>query len=120
MTPKNIFKIRSKITGLYSSGGYSPKWSNHGKVWKSFGLARVSLKSYLDNNNSRNRTANESDLEIVKFELVEVSSVSATDVMKEIVKDKFSKKEKAESRKKELQRHADEAEFNRLKIKLGL
>lgn len=30
-----VYRIRHKKTGLWSKGGYWPRWSNKGKVWRS-------------------------------------------------------------------------------------
>lgn len=39
-----LYKIRNKDTGLYSTGGTSPRWSKHsGKVWTNLGNLRRHL-----------------------------------------------------------------------------
>ena len=38
------FKIRDKSTGLYSSGGYRPGWSEGGKTWDRLAEVRAHLK----------------------------------------------------------------------------
>jgi hypothetical protein len=38
------FKIRDKKTGLYSSGGYTPSWSESGKTWDKLSEIRAHLK----------------------------------------------------------------------------
>jgi hypothetical protein len=38
-----IFKIRNKVTGLYSTGGCSPRWTKKGKIWTTIGH----LKSHI-------------------------------------------------------------------------
>jgi hypothetical protein len=41
---KTVFKIRDKITGQYSSGGYVPTWGPKGKAWDSLADVRAHLK----------------------------------------------------------------------------
>lgn len=57
MTDIIVFKIRSKTTGLYSTGGQSPGWSKKGKTWNQrghvtthlSGLYRTGRETYRDN-----------------------------------------------------------------------
>lgn len=37
------FKIRDRMTGLYSTGGSNPKWNAKGKTWKDIGPLRAHL-----------------------------------------------------------------------------
>lgn len=41
---KFIFKIRQKSTGLFSSGGASPKFTKMGKSWQSLGHVKNHLR----------------------------------------------------------------------------
>ena len=34
LNPQGMFKIRDRETGLYSTGGYHPRWTKAGKVWR--------------------------------------------------------------------------------------
>jgi hypothetical protein len=40
------YKIMDKNTGLYSSGGYEPNWSNKGKTYNTIGQATSAIKLY--------------------------------------------------------------------------
>lgn len=40
---KVYYKIRDKNTGLFSTGGVSPKWTKKGKVWTSEGHVKSHL-----------------------------------------------------------------------------
>jgi hypothetical protein len=40
----NVFKIRRKADGLYSTGGGEPRWNKKGKVWNGIGQ----LKNHLN------------------------------------------------------------------------
>lgn len=57
MTDITVFKIRSKTTGMFSTGGQSPGWSKKGKTWNQrghvsthlSGLYRTGRETYRDN-----------------------------------------------------------------------
>jgi len=40
------FKILDTNTGLFSTGGYEPNWTEKGKTWNTIGLVISSLKLY--------------------------------------------------------------------------
>lgn len=42
-----IYKIRDIETGLYSTGGMSPRWTRHGKGWTSLGALKLHLHQFL-------------------------------------------------------------------------
>ena len=52
-----VYKIRSKTTGMYSTGGQSPRWSAKGKTWNQpghisthiAGLYTTGKRTYADN-----------------------------------------------------------------------
>jgi hypothetical protein len=41
---KSSYKIRQKSTGLYSTGGYWPKFTKNGKTWSGSGPLKNHLK----------------------------------------------------------------------------
>lgn len=43
MKVKTSYSIRNKTTGLYSTGGVSPKFSHNGKVWSQIGHVKAHL-----------------------------------------------------------------------------
>ena len=43
LNPQGMFKIRDRETGLYSTGGYHPRWTKAGKVWRGSGALRNHL-----------------------------------------------------------------------------
>ena len=69
-----IYKIQSKQTGLYSTGGVSPSFSKTGKVWKNIGHLRNHI-NVLDPHGKRKYR--EHQVEIVELQLTEVC-VSST------------------------------------------
>ena len=87
-----IYKIRSTATGLYSVGGYTPKFNKKGKVWKELSHLHSHL-AQLDANGRAMYKRNA--VEIVTFEIQEVqkASVSYEDKMNEIKQRQDEKQE---------------------------
>ncbi|WNA15897.1 hypothetical protein XaC1_254 [Xanthomonas phage XaC1] len=48
MKVKTSYSIRNKTTGLYSTGGVSPKFSHNGKVWSQIGHVKAHLLKITD------------------------------------------------------------------------
>ena len=42
-----LFKIRDKNTGLYSTGGMSPRWTKRGKTWNQLNHLKTHLRQFL-------------------------------------------------------------------------
>lgn len=40
-----LYKLRDMSTGLYSTGGYYPRWTKSGKVWHTIGTLKTHLKN---------------------------------------------------------------------------
>ena len=66
MTIETVFKIRNKTTDLFSTGGYTLRWNEVGKQWKTKGALHNDLNLIED--------ATYHNCEIVLFELREVAS----------------------------------------------
>jgi len=45
-----IYKIRHIESGLYSTGGVSPKWTKAGKTWNNIGHLKSHLRTYITAN----------------------------------------------------------------------
>ncbi|GJQ43958.1 MAG: hypothetical protein JETCAE03_34560 [Ignavibacteriaceae bacterium] len=43
---KFVYKIRHKKTGLFSTGGMSPKWTTKGKTWSAFNHIKTHLRQF--------------------------------------------------------------------------
>lgn len=41
------YKIRDKVTGLFSTGGMSPKWTKRGKTWSQLNHIKTHLKQFI-------------------------------------------------------------------------
>jgi len=42
-----IYKIRHADSGLYSTGGTTPKWTKTGKTWNNIGHLKSHLRTYI-------------------------------------------------------------------------
>lgn len=73
MTDKTLYMIRDPNTGLFSTGGSTPKWNTAGKVWK----RRGDLSSHFTNLDSAGRRAyREAKAEVVTMEMVVSNAIS--------------------------------------------
>lgn len=69
------YKIRNRITGLYSTGGKFPDWTKKGKSWSSLGHIAAHLSQHVGKNYQNWIYAN---CEIVTFSLVEEATEEIT------------------------------------------
>lgn len=77
------FKIRDKKTGLYSSGGYVPSWSESGKSWKSLAGIRAHLRMTGRGSRYHLATKVSPTWEVVEFHLERIGRVrSALSLLK--------------------------------------
>lgn len=67
-----LYKIRHDITGLYSTGGYYPRWTKSGKTWSQLGTLRAHLSSHLGN--SWRAGTDMSQWRVVEIEIRETAS----------------------------------------------
>ena len=68
-----IFKVRDKLTGKYSQGGYCPGFSNIGKTYNSVGSVRSHIRQFLSLveqlSNYKQRTGKDlHDFDVAKLE----------------------------------------------------
>lgn len=75
-----IFKIRNKATGLWSTGGSSPRWTKKGKIWSTYAHVKSHLRGVAG---TRYATVMNgiADWEIVELEVIENSVSSALDIV---------------------------------------
>ena len=119
MTIETIFKIRNKTTNLFSTGGYTPTWTEYGKQWKTKGALNNHL-NLIEGNEYRN-------CEIVLFELKEVTSeftnqdldVYVTDRQRarQLKKEAYDIAVKEEHRLREIKKAMQVLEDNGIEIK---
>lgn len=79
---KKIYRIRHKITGMFSMGGESVHkngtgygWSKNGKIWTGLGPLRNHLNGYAKSSPGRL-----DDWEVITYDLVETESSTSTAV----------------------------------------
>ena len=108
-----VFKIRRKSDGLFSTGGTGPQWSKKGKMWTGRGplsnhLALVRANSY-------------TDAELITYELVEqiIDVESLEDVNDRRLLNKQQREEARQARIQAWKDETEQREYNRLKAKYG-
>lgn len=42
-----VYKIKDSLTGKFSTGGLSPKWTNRGKTWSQFNHVKAHLRQFI-------------------------------------------------------------------------
>lgn len=109
------YKIRNRLTGLYSKGGTRPTWSTRGKTWQT----QAALGAHLAQMHGRHLTESAS-WEVVTFELREVSTEPVRERMAAIQARRTARKEACKRQSEELSRKRDLEELTRLQKKLGL
>jgi hypothetical protein len=93
-----VYKIRDKKTGLFSTGGTTPRWTARGKSWTGAGPLKLHLRQYLDVNSFQNTRIPES-WEIVVFALIEDRGFAAKDFEEGLLEAKRKKEERHQARK---------------------
>lgn len=81
-TTELVYKIQDTATGLYSTGGYDPKWTRDGKSWKTMGQLKTSLKLYMRGPTYTSPQEIPPTWTVVEFKLVTVKRTRARDVLK--------------------------------------
>jgi hypothetical protein len=71
-----VYKIRHRVTGQYSTGGYYPQFRDKGKLW----VNRAAMMASLSQLNSRRRSEMD-DWEIVEIKTVEMSARSVREIL---------------------------------------
>jgi hypothetical protein len=95
-----VYKIRDKGTGLYSTGGTHPNWSETGKVWKRPGDVTSHLNMiahYTPGQRRHIMVSTYGNAELVEFELTE-RELSAKPVINHIIERKEKLEREAEAR----------------------
>ena len=84
MTDPCIFKIRDRVTGLYSTGGSNPKFNKRGKAWGTLAHVRAHLALFTARS-YRPLPWSYNDCEVVTFEFVEVEARPISIAFDEVV-----------------------------------
>jgi hypothetical protein len=86
MSEQTFFKIRHKVTGLYSKGGTyanadgnNSHWNKSGKTWDTLGKLRAHLTSHI---NRYYGATNMSDWQVIEYKSVPTSVKDIHEVVK--------------------------------------
>ena len=107
----STFKIRDRATGLYSTGGSTPRWSKRGKVWTNIGHVKQHLQQ-LWRDESYPETA-----EIVEFVEVEGPKTSVHDLLRTIAQQRNAAEQERQTAREARARTLELAELARLQAK---
>lgn len=81
MKSKFVYKVRNKKTGLFSTGGTSPKWKPIGKIWTSLSAVKIHLSQFKTWSWEKQKYVKDGlvseDWEILEFDLSLVRTVDA-------------------------------------------
>lgn len=120
-----VYKIRHKQTGLFSSGGTTPKWTKKGKAWSALGH----LKSHISQVEApraypawyRGRGPAHihpyTDAEVVVFEQVEAETRDVMDLIDEVAHAKLDKEAARDAASLKAHEDREKAELARLRAK---
>lgn len=90
MADLEYYKIRNKITGQYSTGGSTPLFAKHGKIWRAIGPVKSHLRLIGQQNKGFSCYTN---CEIVIFQESNIScKIILSDVIHNLEKDLIIKK----------------------------
>ena len=64
-----IYKVQDMKTGMFSCGGYYPRWTKTGKTWRTLGSVKSHLKMLQED---------QTFLVVIEYELVKVDETPAT------------------------------------------
>lgn len=90
-----LFKIRHRQTGLFSTGGSSPRWEENGKLWKKKGFVTNHLSNAIGYKHAKGFYAN---AEIVEYEYNPVA-IAVYPIMDVITEKMELKQKEAEASK---------------------
>ena len=75
------FKIMDTNTGLFSTGGYKPTWTEKGKTWNTMGLAISSLKLYHRGFRGNENNPIPDSWAVITFEITAIRDFAAKDLI---------------------------------------
>lgn len=107
----STFKIRDRATGLYSTGGSTPRWSKRGKVWTNIGHVKLHLQQ-LWRDESYPETA-----EVVEFVEVEGPKTLVHDLLRAIEQQRDAVEQARQAAREVRARTLELAELARLRAK---
>lgn len=118
MTDIVVFKIRSKTTGLFSTGGSYPRWSKKGKTWNMRGHVSSHLSGLCGTGRMVYRQA---DAEVVECVIREenIGTVPVSEWLADVERRKAEKESSRQAASEDHQRQQRLAEYKRLQKEFG-
>lgn len=118
MSEITVFKIRSKTTGMFSTGGQSPGWSKKGKTWNMRGHISTHLAGLDATGRAEYR---KHDAEVVECVIREenVATVSVADWLADVECRKADKEAARKNAHDERMRAQRFAEYQKLQKEFG-
>lgn len=118
MTDITVFKIRSKTTGLFSTGGQSPGWSKKGKTWNMRGHISTHLVGLYTTGRAEYR---KHDAEVIECIIREenVATVPVSEWIADVERRKADKENARKNAAEDRQRQQRYAEYQRLQKEFG-
>lgn len=111
-----FYKIQSKKTGLFSTGGQEPKWSKIGKVWP----VKGHLSSHFTGLTSQGRrTYREAEAEVVECTVTVLASTPVEEFILAAARREHDRRAAEIRYLNELEHNRKVAEFERLGKELG-
>lgn len=101
-----LYKIRHKVTGLYSKGGASPYWSKKGKTWSSIGHLKRHIAGVVDS-----RYHKMSDM--VNWEILEIEVSETLTPIGTAMDIALEREKKNKEKEQQWARERAEREFNK-------
>ena len=81
-TQEILYKIQDSTSGLYSTGGYQPKWTREGKVWKTKAQLISHLKLYRRGQYAGEKRAIPTTWSVVELKIVPMKKTRASTLVK--------------------------------------
>ncbi len=118
MTDITVFKIRSKTTGMFSTGGNYPKWTKKGKTWNMRGHVSSHLSGLYAGGK---RTYADNQAEVVECIIREenVAVVPVSEWIADVERRKADKENARKNAAEDRQRQQRYAEYQRLQKEFG-
>jgi hypothetical protein len=113
-----VFKIKSTLTGLFSTGGSSPDWSKKGKTWSQRGHVSLHLSGLCGNGR---RIYRQHDAVVVECVIKEedVSTIKVSEWLSETERKAREKEADREARNIERARQERLQQYVKLKKEFG-
>ncbi|RWZ87300.1 MAG: hypothetical protein EO766_12305 [Hydrotalea sp. AMD] len=113
-----IYKIRSATTGLYSSGGNSPKFTKTGKVWRARNHLTCHLNQ-LDRHGRHTYEQNNAYIETIEIQEVVASTESVSDYIKERDRIRQEHERQLQQAREEADRKRRKEQYDKLHKEFG-